>query len=175
VADLKAMKHYFASSAKIRMAHTASPCLTWHKPREKISRHRMEPHLFVYGTLMSTAPGAFGKAMRERLQSEAQLLGPAAIRGRLYDLGRYPALVDSDDPADLVHGQVFALREPGKSFAWLDRYEGIVPGQHGHNEYQRVQRPVRLARGEDITAWVYIYCKSVARAPRIAAGRWDSV
>jgi gamma-glutamylcyclotransferase (GGCT)/AIG2-like uncharacterized protein YtfP len=48
----------------------------------------MEPHLFVYGTLMSTASGAFGKAMRERLQREAQLVGPAAIQGRLYDLGR---------------------------------------------------------------------------------------
>jgi gamma-glutamylcyclotransferase (GGCT)/AIG2-like uncharacterized protein YtfP len=135
----------------------------------------MEPHLFVYGTLMSTASGAFGKAMRERLQREAQLVGPAAIQGRLYDLGRYPALVDSDDPADLVHGELFALREPGRSFAWLDRYEGILPGQHGHNGYQRVERPVRLASGEQITAWVYLYRKSIVRAARIASGRWGLV
>jgi gamma-glutamylcyclotransferase (GGCT)/AIG2-like uncharacterized protein YtfP len=135
----------------------------------------MESHLFVYGTLMSTATGALGIGMRERLQREALLLGPAATQGRLYDLGRYPALVDSDNPADLVHGEVFELQEPSKSFAWLDKYEGIVPGQHGHNEYQRVERPVRLARGEEITAWVYLYRKSVVRAPRIAAGRWGSV
>jgi gamma-glutamylcyclotransferase (GGCT)/AIG2-like uncharacterized protein YtfP len=133
----------------------------------------MEPHLFVYGTLMSTAPGAFGKAMRERLQREAKLLGPAMIRGRLYDLGRYPALVDSDDPADLVHGEVLALHEPRKSFAWLDRYEGIVPGHHGQNEYQRGERAVRLASGAEITAWVYLCSKSVVHAPRIACGRWS--
>lgn len=135
----------------------------------------MQPNLFVYGTLMSTAPGAFGRAMRERLQREAQLLGPATIRGRLYDLRRYPALVDSDDPADLVHGEVFALHEPPKSFTWLDRYECIVPGQHGHNEYQRVERVVRLASGREISAWVYLYRKSVAQAARIDAGRWGSV
>jgi gamma-glutamylcyclotransferase (GGCT)/AIG2-like uncharacterized protein YtfP len=135
----------------------------------------MERHLFVYGTLMSTAPGVFGKAMRERLQREAQLVGPAAIHGRLYDLGRYPALVDSEDPADLVHGEVFVLHEPSKSLAWLDKYEGIIPGQHGHSEYQRVERPVQLASGERITAWVYLYRKSIARARRIASGRWGSV
>jgi gamma-glutamylcyclotransferase (GGCT)/AIG2-like uncharacterized protein YtfP len=135
----------------------------------------MQTHLFVYGTLMSTAPGALGEGMRERLQREAQPLGPAAIQGRLYDLGRYPALVDSDNPADLVHGEVFALHKPSKSFAWLDRYEGIVPGQHGDHEYQRVERPVRLAGGEEITAWVYLYRESVVHATRIDAGRWGSV
>jgi gamma-glutamylcyclotransferase (GGCT)/AIG2-like uncharacterized protein YtfP len=135
----------------------------------------MQPYLFVYGTLMSTAKGALGRGMRERLQREARLLGPALTQGRLYDLGRYPAFVDSDGPADLVHGEVFALRDPSKSFAWLDRYEGIVPGNHGHNEYQRVERPVRLAGGQEISAWVYIYCKSVVGAPHIAAGRWGFV
>jgi gamma-glutamylcyclotransferase (GGCT)/AIG2-like uncharacterized protein YtfP len=135
----------------------------------------MRPYLFVYGTLMSTARSALGRVMRKRLQREARLLGPASTQGRLYDLGRYPALVDSEDPADLVHGEVFTLREPSKSFAWLDRYEGIVPGNHGHNEYQRVERPVRLADGQEISAWVYLYRKSVGGAPHIAAGRWGIV
>jgi gamma-glutamylcyclotransferase (GGCT)/AIG2-like uncharacterized protein YtfP len=135
----------------------------------------MHPYLFVYGTLMSTARSALGKGMRERLQREARLLGPASTQGRLYDLGRYPALVDSEDPADLVHGEVFALQEPGKSFAWLDKYEGIVPGQHGHNDYERVERPVRLASGEEIAAWVYFYRKSVVSVRRLASGRWVSV
>jgi gamma-glutamylcyclotransferase (GGCT)/AIG2-like uncharacterized protein YtfP len=132
----------------------------------------MQAYLFVYGTLMSTAAGALGKGMRERLQREARLLGAATIRGRLYDLGRYPALVDSDDPAELVHGEVFALHAPRMSFAWLDKYEGIVPGRHGHNEYERVERPVRLDSGQEITAWVYLYRKSIAGVPRITTGRW---
>jgi gamma-glutamylcyclotransferase (GGCT)/AIG2-like uncharacterized protein YtfP len=135
----------------------------------------MQAHLFVYGTLMSTATGALGKGMRERLQREARLLGPATIRGRLYDLGRYPALVDSDGPAELVYGEVFALHAPHTSLAWLDRYEGIVPGRHGLNEYERVERPVRLESGQEFTAWVYLYRKSIAGARRIPAGRWGSV
>jgi gamma-glutamylcyclotransferase (GGCT)/AIG2-like uncharacterized protein YtfP len=135
----------------------------------------MQRYLFVYGTLMSTAGGALGKGMRERLQREAQLLGPATMRGRLYDLGRYPALVDSDDAAELIHGEVVALHEPRRSLTWLDAYEGIVPSQPDRGEYQRVERPARLASGAEITAWVYLYRKSVVRARRIAAKRWSSV
>jgi gamma-glutamylcyclotransferase (GGCT)/AIG2-like uncharacterized protein YtfP len=134
----------------------------------------MRPYLFVYGTLMSSARSALGRVMRKRLQREARLLGPASTQGRLYDLGRYPALVDSEDPADLVYGEVFVLQEPGKSFAWLDKYEGIVPGQHD-NDYERVGRPVRLTSGEEIAAWVYLYRKSVVSTRRIASGRWVSV
>lgn len=135
----------------------------------------MQAHFFAYGTLMANATAALGKRMRERLQREAQLLGPAMIQGRLYDLGRYPALVDSNDPAELVHGELFALQAPRASLAWLDRYEGIIPGQHGRNEYERVERTVRLESGEEFTAWVYLYRQSIVGAPHIAAGRWGSV
>jgi hypothetical protein len=40
----------------------------------------MNPHLFVYGSLMSTA----GHAMGERPRREARLVGEATIRGKLH-------------------------------------------------------------------------------------------
>jgi gamma-glutamylcyclotransferase (GGCT)/AIG2-like uncharacterized protein YtfP len=128
----------------------------------------MTNRLFVYGTLLSTA----GHPMGARLLREGRLIGAATVRGRLYSLGRYPGLVESDRAASLVHGEVFALKLPAVAFKWLDAYEGILPGKPEGNPYERVIRPVRLATGQTIDAWIYLYRKSVQLRPEVKGGRW---
>ena len=130
----------------------------------------MAQHLFVYGTLMSGA----GHRMGARLQREARLVGPARIQGRLYDLGTYPGLVETGPADGEVHGEVFELIDPARSFRWLDAYEGIVPGREARSEYARVERLVRLEDGRELTAWVYIYQAPVHGRPVIESGRWLS-
>lgn len=130
----------------------------------------MNPHLFVYGTLLSTA----GHPKGIRLQREARLVGEAYITGRLYRIQRYPGLVEDSDPQQRVHGEVYALNDPVQVLKWLDAYEGITLGKEDQSEYERVERPVRLASGEPLTAWVYLYRKDVAPFRLIADGRWLS-
>jgi len=108
----------------------------------------MNPHLFVYGSLMSSAAHQMG----ERLRREARLIGEATIQGRLYKISWYPGAVASGDPGERVHGEVYALDNPGRALAWLDAYEGIVPGKRDQNEYERAERPARPASGEAIAA-----------------------
>ncbi|MFB8786923.1 gamma-glutamylcyclotransferase family protein, partial [Pasteurella multocida] len=79
------------------------------------------PHLFVYGTLMSHTRTA--KALR--LGRAAELIGPATLRGLLYRISWYPGLVEGDGR---VHGEVHRLKDPAASLVWLDAYESIVPG-----------------------------------------------
>jgi gamma-glutamylcyclotransferase (GGCT)/AIG2-like uncharacterized protein YtfP len=129
----------------------------------------MNPHLFVYGTLLSRARHPMG----ERLRREASLIGEASIEGRLYSLGRYPGLVESADAGDIVHGEAYALDNPASALKWLDAYEGIRPGQREKNPYDRVERPVHLAFGATLTAWVYLYRKSVRLRPPVLGGRWS--
>ncbi len=129
----------------------------------------MNPHLFVYGTLLSGA----GHPKGAQLGREARLLGAATIQGcRLYGLGRYPGLVEAADAPGPVHGEVFELNNPAASLKWLDAYEGIVPGNPDQDQYERVERPARLASGQEITAWVYFYRKDVQRFRPIPDGRW---
>lgn len=131
----------------------------------------MHKHLFVYGTLMTSADGAkLGRPQRARLQREGSSLGEATINGRLHDLGRYPALVAP--ASDIAHGEVFLLANPTGSFRWLDAYENVVPGRET-NDYERVVRPVWLASGEEIAAWVYRYTADVPLTSRVADGRWQ--
>jgi len=129
----------------------------------------MNPHLFVYGTLLSTA----GHPMGARLRRQARLLGDASIQGRLYRVSSYPGLVASADAHERVHGELHALNDPATALKWLDAYEGIVAGGHDQNDYQRFERPVRVASGESVAAWVYLYRKDVRRLPPVPGGRWS--
>lgn len=127
----------------------------------------MNSHLFVYGTLLSGVRHPMGA----RLKREARLLGKATVSGRLYDLGRYPGLVEVADPSSIVHGEVFALNSPAASLRWLDTYEGIFDNP-GHSEYERSERTVRLMSGAALKAWVYLYRASVRGLPAVPGGRW---
>ncbi len=129
-------------------------------------------YLFVYGTLMSGAKSALGAAERDRLAAESDSLGPASIaHARLYDLGSYPGVAAGGTIDDLVHGEAVLLSDPQATLAWIDAYEGIVPGRDEANEYERAVLQTRLAGGETFDAWVYL----LLRAPRrglIESGRW---
>ena len=62
--------------------------------------------LFVYGTLMR----GFDHPMAQLLSRSADYLGPATCRGRLYLIKHYPGLLLSDEPSDIVFGEVYRLR-----------------------------------------------------------------
>src|SRR3954449_8959274 len=73
----------------------------------------MQPHLFVYGTLMR----GFDHPMAKLLSASAEFCGDAHCQGRLYLVKHYPGLVLSDDASDVVFGELFSLRMPDATFA----------------------------------------------------------
>jgi gamma-glutamylcyclotransferase (GGCT)/AIG2-like uncharacterized protein YtfP len=120
-------------------------------------------HLFVYGTLRSGFQNQYARLLAE----EETLLGRARIRGKLYDIGRYPGLVLSSAPQELVIGEVYRLQDPDRTLATLDRYEGA--------EFTRVAATIlleagELEAGEQLPAWVYVYNRPVAEGSRILSG-----
>jgi gamma-glutamylcyclotransferase (GGCT)/AIG2-like uncharacterized protein YtfP len=128
-------------------------------------------HLFVYGSLMMVGAGALGTAERERLFRESRHLGPAAINGaELYDLGNYPGLSDSAERSDVVYGEVIELLDAGRTFIWLDDYEGLGP----RSEYVRELRRVLVAGERELDAWVYLLRCAGDPGKRIRSGRWVS-
>ena len=131
------------------------------------------PCLFVYGTLMRRAAGwRFGKRERDRLAGESTFVAEATLRARVYDLGSYPGLVLSDDPADVVHGEVLRLADPAASFVWLDPYESIGPADHPDNEYRRVVVQVRTETGAALEVWTYVYNRDLGHLTPVPGGRW---
>jgi len=122
------------------------------------------PLLFVYGSLRRAAD--FPEA--RMLAAGADHLGTATARGRLYRIAWYPGMVASDDPAERVTGDLFALRDPAL-LAALDAYEGCGPADPAPQEYRRARITVESAAGP-VEAWAYLFAHPLGHHPRIPGG-----
>jgi gamma-glutamylcyclotransferase (GGCT)/AIG2-like uncharacterized protein YtfP len=125
--------------------------------------------LFVYGTLMR----GFDHPMARLLEQNAEFLGAAQSDGRLYLVRHYPGLVPSEDPTDVVFGQLFRLPRPRELLAQLDGYEGCGEAAAPPHEFIRATRPVVAADGTEHQAFVYLYNWPLDGLPRIADGRFE--
>ncbi len=109
----------------------------------------------MYGTLAPESP--------EVARCEGWLAD--AVRGRLYDLGPYPALVDHEDPeAGWVDGYVRTVSMDQLQGS-LDSYEGV-----GEGLYRRVTVATRAGR----QVWVYVYARPVPHSAIGPLSRWNS-
>jgi gamma-glutamylcyclotransferase (GGCT)/AIG2-like uncharacterized protein YtfP len=124
--------------------------------------------LFVYGTLMR----GFDHPMARLLSANATFIGEATCRGRLYLVKHYPGLVLSNDPTDIVLGELYRLHEPDALLREFDMYEACGEGFAAPTEYVRQLLPVTLGDGGAGEAWTYLYNWPVTNLPRIASGRF---
>jgi gamma-glutamylcyclotransferase (GGCT)/AIG2-like uncharacterized protein YtfP len=109
--------------------------------------------LFAYGTL----------GPRNARDSALGGWVPDAVRGRLFDLGPYPALVDLDAPdAGWVEGDVRPVSRR-ELVERLDPYEGVPEGL-----YRRASTITRAGRH----VWVYVYLSSPPQYARGPLSRW---
>jgi gamma-glutamylcyclotransferase (GGCT)/AIG2-like uncharacterized protein YtfP len=124
--------------------------------------------LFVYGTLMR----GFDHPMAALLSRSADFLGEARCRGRLYLVKHYPGLLLSDEPVDLVFGELYRLRQPEALLREFDMYEACGEGFAEPTEYLRKMLPVTCDDGAVHEVWTYIYNWPVTGLPRIVSGRF---
>lgn len=100
----------------------------------------MALYLFVYGALRR------GQLLHHELvRAQAEFVGEARMRGRLYDLGRYPGAVA--EGSQVIAGELYRLPEPEAAFRRLDAVEG--------RQYKRAIVRVDLAGGTQ-QAWAYL-------------------
>jgi gamma-glutamylcyclotransferase (GGCT)/AIG2-like uncharacterized protein YtfP len=124
--------------------------------------------LFVYGTLMR----GFDHPMARMLSRGADFIGEAQARGRLYLVKHYPGFVVSDDPADIVFGELYRLRKPAELLREFDIYEACGEDFAEPTEYVRQMLPVAGDGNATSEAWSYVYNWPVAHLPRIDSGRF---
>jgi gamma-glutamylcyclotransferase (GGCT)/AIG2-like uncharacterized protein YtfP len=124
--------------------------------------------LFVYGTLMR----GYAHPMARLLSANADFLGPASCRGRLYKVKHYPGLVLSDDAADVAYGELYRLRAVDDLLREFDMYEACGAGFPEPTQYLRQTLPVTLSDGGTREAWTYVYNWPVAHLSRIESGRF---
>ncbi len=123
--------------------------------------------LFVYGSLRS----GFRNPVYEYLTKYFHLLGEAVVKGKLYDLGEYPAAAATDEEK-FISGELYCINNP-LEFSWaigqLDDYEGLNT-EEGEAPLYRREEVIAYKDGESHTAWIYWYNKDLAGNPVIESG-----
>ncbi|WP_018130093.1 gamma-glutamylcyclotransferase family protein [Effusibacillus pohliae] len=114
--------------------------------------------VFVYGTFLT------GEVNHRVAAPYIRGVPPGCVRGRLYDVGVFPALV-LDDEGREIQGEWFDVTEEGlKAMDRLEGYRG--PGRK--NLYERVWAQ-DISNGR--SGWVYVWTDSRG-CPEIPGGSW---
>lgn len=123
--------------------------------------------LFVYGSLRS----GFRSPVYEYISRFFTLVGEAKAKGKLYDLGDYPAAIPVTEDYFIL-GELYTIKSE-QEFSWamaqLDDYEGVNVEANEERLYQRKITDIFI--NDLVTpAWVYWYIGDVTGKPVIASG-----
>lgn len=123
--------------------------------------------LFVYGSLRS----GFRNPAYAYLTQYFHLIGEAVVRGKLYDLGTYPAAKPTDEE-HYISGELYCINNP-LEFSWaieqLDDYEGLNV-EEGETPLYKREQVIAYKNGEGHTAWIYWFNKDISGKPVIENG-----
>jgi gamma-glutamylcyclotransferase (GGCT)/AIG2-like uncharacterized protein YtfP len=119
--------------------------------------------LFVYGSLLYDN-NEFG----HYLMHNANFVGPALFKGRLYDSGEYPGALADNNGYD-IKGSVYQLREVNAALAVLDDYEGFGADQEQPNLF--IRKPITaICNNKPIDCWIYLYNLPIEYLTEITSG-----
>jgi gamma-glutamylcyclotransferase (GGCT)/AIG2-like uncharacterized protein YtfP len=117
-------------------------------------------------------PSAPANERHRYLVTHADYAGEGTFNGILYRVRHYPGAVPSTNPDDIVHGELYRLRDPDALFAALDPYEGCGPDDGAPTDYVRVTATIHKSGGGTVVAWIYRYNRYVFGLTRIESGRF---
>jgi len=124
-------------------------------------------HLFVYGSLRS----GFQSPAYEYISRFFTLISEAKVKGKLFDMGSYPAAVPTSEDV-FITGELYIIKDESE-FSWaigqLDDYEGVNVESDEIQLYRRELSEI-LAGDEKFTAWMYWYNQDVSGKPEIVSG-----
>jgi len=113
--------------------------------------------IFVYGKLRKG-----GALPLDDTFPDSKFIGDATVRGKLFDLGRFPGLV-IDGTESVVHGAVYDVSD--ETLVKLDAIESSA-------EYYRERYDV-MCNGETTNCWIYLPDPEVCTNDRvISSGDW---
>ena len=123
--------------------------------------------LFVYGSLRS----GFKSPAYEYISRFFNFVGEATVRGRLFDMGIYPAGITTTENT-YIKGELYAIKTSDE-FSWaigqLDDYEGVAVEPDEVQLYKRALTDVSV--NNTLTqAWIYWYNGEVSGRPLIESG-----
>jgi len=123
--------------------------------------------LFVYGSLRK----GFHSSAYEYISRYFNFFGEAKVKGKLFDLGEYPAAVPAQEET-FIKGELYIVKNENE-FSWaiaqLDDYEGVCPEPPEQLLYRR-EIADTFINDAIVPAWIYWYNGDVSGKPLITSG-----
>lgn len=124
-------------------------------------------NLFVYGSLRS----GFQHEAYQYMAQYFTLIGPATVKGILFDNGEYPiALPTTEDK--FIHGELYTITRP-EEFSYIigqiDDYEG-VNAEEGETALYKRETATVYCNSQQHNAWVYWFTGNAHGLPQIVHG-----
>jgi len=123
--------------------------------------------VFVYGSLRK----GFQSSAYEYISRYFNFFGEATVKGRLFDLGEYPAGIPVQDEV-FIKGELYIVKNENE-FSWaiaqLDDYEGVLAEPHEQPLYRR-EIADTFINDAIVPAWIYWYSGDVGGKPEISSG-----
>jgi gamma-glutamylcyclotransferase (GGCT)/AIG2-like uncharacterized protein YtfP len=130
----------------------------------------MQPNiyrLFVYGSLRS----GFHHSVYAYISRYFIFDGMGMVRGKLYDMGEYPAAIPCTEDY-FITGELYHIAQEAefaRAMEQLDDYEGILV-EPGETPLFRRELVNVLFKNTTVTSWMYWYYKEITNQPRIESG-----
>jgi gamma-glutamylcyclotransferase (GGCT)/AIG2-like uncharacterized protein YtfP len=126
----------------------------------------MTEFIFVYGTLRK----AIAIGSHNILARYGDYVADGYLQGKLYEVNRYPAAIESNNRQDKVYGELYQMADSRLVLPELDAYEECTPHYPEPHEYRRKQLAISLCDGGSVIAWVYIFNHDVSNLIAIKSG-----
>lgn len=98
-------------------------------------------------------------------------MGDGVVKGKLYDLGDYPAAGPTEEEK-FISGELYSINNP-LEFSWvigqLDDYEGLNT-EEGETPMYKREEVVAYQKGEPHSAWIYWFNGDLTDKPVIESG-----
>lgn len=131
----------------------------------------MSDYLFVYGTLNPKwAPREIAPIVKR-----LKYIGDGFVKGRLYDLGDFPAIKLRSNSRTRVRGRIYKLPTDRKTIHSIDAYEEYFPTHPDKSLYLRKLTEVELENGKKVRSWIYEYNGRPAPSSLVKSERYEKL
>lgn len=136
------------------------------RQRLKKGREMSDEFIFVYGTLRKGTKSAMSLVLDQCCEYSSM----GSMQGRLYEVDGYPGAIESDNPGDVVQGELYRINDSEKVLSQLDEYEECSENFPQPREYVRKKILISLSDKGTIPAWIYLYNHDTAGFAQIKNG-----
>ena len=107
--------------------------------------------LFVYGILRKGT----NNEMALFLEKNSTYVGKGTVKGIMYDLEGYPALVEDEEKGFEIVGDIYQIHDIVNILDELDKFEELGPGFDYPNKYTRDKITVHFKNAQ-LKCWIYL-------------------